>query len=96
MITYNILKTAERLKNLRKKAGYTQEEVADLLNVDRRTITNIELGNKGCSVDMLMRFSKLYGVTVDYLLKGDKEDRQEMLKLLDEMQAQIELIRSLM
>lgn len=60
MITYNILKTAERLKNLRKKAGYTQEEVADLLNVDRRTITNIELGNKGCSVDMLMRFSELY------------------------------------
>ena len=82
MITYNILKTAERLKNLR--------------NVDRRTITNIELGNKGCSVDMLMRFSELYGVTVDYLLKGDKEDRQEMLNLLDEMQAQIELIRSLM
>lgn len=96
MITYNILKTAERLKNLRKKAGYTQEEAADLLNVDRRTITNIELGNKGCSVDMLMRFSELYGVTVDYLLKGDKEDRQEMLNLLDEMQAQIELIRSLM
>ena len=96
MITYNILKTAERLKNLRKKAGYTQEEVADLLNVDRRTITNIELGNKGCSVDMLMRFSERYGVTVDYLLKGDKEDRQEILNLLDEMQAQIELIRSLM
>ena len=96
MITYNILKTAERLKNLRKKAGYTQEEAADLLNVDRRTITNLERGNKGCSVDMLRRFSELYGVTVDYLLKGDKEDRQEMLNLLDEMQAQIELIRSLM
>ena len=45
---------------------------------------------------MLMRFSELYGVTVDYLLKGDKEDRQEILNLLDEMQAQIELIRSLM
>ena len=96
MITYNILKTAERLKNLRKKAGYTQEEVADLLNVDRRTITNIELGNKGCSVDMLMRFSELYGVTTDYLLKGENEDRKEMLKLLDAMQAQIELMRSLL
>ncbi len=43
-----------------------------------------------------MRFSELYSVTTDYLLKGGSEDRQEMLKLLDEMQAQIELIRSLM
>ena len=65
MISYDISKTAERIKDLRKKAGYTQEQVADLLNVDRRTISNIEGGRKGCSVDMLLRFSELYGVTLD-------------------------------
>ena len=96
MITYNILKTAERLKNLRKKAGYTQEEVADLLNVDRRTISNIELGSRGCSVDMFLRFSELYGVTLDYLLKGDEGDRQKILNLLNEMQDQIKLIQTLL
>lgn len=96
MITYNILKTAERLKNLRKKAGYTQEEVADRLNTDRRTISNIELGSRGCSVDMFLRFSELYGVTLDYLLKGDEGDRQKILNLLNEMQNQIKLIQTLL
>lgn len=96
MISYDISKTAERIKNLRKKAGYTQEQVADLLNVDRRTISNIEGGKKGCSVDMFLRFSELYGVTLDYLLKGDCGDRQQVLNLLGEMQAQLDMIRTLL
>ena len=93
---YDISKTAERIKNLRKKAGYTQEQVADLLNVDRRTISNIEGGKKGCSVDMLLRLSELYGVTLDYLLKGDCGDRQQVLNLLNEMQTQLDMIRALL
>lgn len=96
MISYDISKTAGRIKNLRKKAGYTQEQVADLLNVDRRTISNIEGGKKGCSVDMLLRLSELYGVTLDYLLKGDCGDRQQVLNLLGEMQAQLDMIRALL
>lgn len=96
MTSYNIPKTAELLRYLRRKAGYTQEQVASLIGVDRRSIANIELGHKGCSVDMLLRFSELYGVTMDYLLKEDEGDRQRILNLLNGMQEQIELIKALL
>ena len=45
---------------------------------------------------MLLRFSELYGVTMDYLLKEDEGDRQRILNLLNGMQEQIELIKALL
>ena len=79
MISYDISKTAERIKNLRKKAGYTQEQVAELLNVDHRHVARLENGTRGCSVDMLLQISQAFDVSVDYLLTG-KPLQQELVK----------------
>lgn len=63
----------EKLKTLRKQAGWTQAEVADKLGVTLRTYQNYEMGR------MYPRQSRLYGqiaqlfqVTVDYLLNEDE------------------------
>ncbi len=79
MISYDIPKTADRIKELRKKAGYTQERMAELLNVDRRHVARIESGTRGCSVDMLLQMSQVFDVSVDYLLTG-KPLQQELVK----------------
>ena len=80
MKTYNIKETADRIRKLRVSHGYTQEKVACLLGSDRRSLSHIENGSRGCSLDMLIRISALYKVPMDYLLFGRKGD-SEMIKI---------------
>ena len=75
MNTYNIRETASRIRNLRKIHRYTQEQAAELLGIDRRTLGNIETAQKGCSVDLFIRITELYKVSLDYLLLGKDIDR---------------------
>lgn len=70
MKTYNVKETASRIRDLRKTYHYTQEQAAELLKIDRRTLSNIETAQKGCSIDMMLRIAEVYDVTLDYLLMG--------------------------
>ena len=78
MKTYNIKETAARIRNLRVGFGYTQEKAACLLGSDRRSLSHMENGSRGCSLDMLIRISALYKVPMDYLLFGWKGDSELM------------------
>lgn len=57
-----------RMVELRKSHSYTQQYVADYLKIDRSNYSKYELGKLEPSVYMLISLSKLYGVSVDYLL----------------------------
>lgn len=70
-MTYDLTASGKRLQELRKQMGKTQEEVAEQIGLSTNGISKIERGNKGCSVDTLLEFSEFYGVSVDYILKGD-------------------------
>lgn len=59
---------AERLTALRKRAGLSQGDVAERLNVSRQAVSRWETGLTVPSTDNLSRLSKLYGVTLDELL----------------------------
>ena len=76
---YNILEAAARIRTLRDTHGYTQEQAAELLNIDRSFLSRIENGSKGCSVDLFVRLSELYHVSLDYLVLGRSSD-QVLLK----------------
>ena len=52
----------------RKLNGYTQEELAEKINVDRTTISKIELATCGISMDLLFDISNLLDVPVKNLL----------------------------
>ena len=67
---YDIKQSGLRIRQLRLKSGFTQEKIAESLGVDRSFYSRIESGKKGCSVDLLIQFSELYHVSLDYLILG--------------------------
>lgn len=73
MWMYNVKESAKRLKELRRKKGATQEQVAGELNIAVDTIRKNEQGVRGLSVDSIDLFANYYGTTVDYILNGKKD-----------------------
>ena len=57
-----------RLRELRVEKGMTRKELADFLFVSERLISYWENGERECSFDMLIKISKIFNVTIDYLL----------------------------
>lgn len=64
-------KFAERIKELRKEKGWTQEQLASNLGYKRSAISEWETRNKEPVFDTLIQISKLFGVTIDYLLGNE-------------------------
>ena len=60
----------ERLYELRRKAGITQSDAAEALDVSRQTISKWETGIAAPGRDKLLTISKLYGVSLDDLLEN--------------------------
>lgn len=58
------------LKELRKKAGLTQEEVAVRVNVTRQAISSYESGRTRPDLDMLLMLADVYGVDITEILYG--------------------------
>jgi len=50
-------KVGETLKEIREKKGYSQDELAEAMNVNRSTVSKIENGKLNLSVDYLSKFS---------------------------------------
>lgn len=67
---YDMKKSGERIRQLRINNGLTQEQVAETLNISRSFYSRIETGEKGCSVDLLVQFSNLFRVSLDYIILG--------------------------
>ena len=60
---------AGKLAELRKRAGWSQEELAARLDVTRQSVSKWESGQSVPDVERIVRMSELFGVTTDYLLK---------------------------
>lgn len=93
MKTYNMVETASRIRDLRKIHRYTQEQAAELLGIDRRTLGNIETAQKGCSVDMLIRITEVFDVSLDYLLMGRDLNGKNLKANLDAIIQQLNSLR---
>lgn len=70
------MKLNDKIYKCRKKAGMSQEALADQLGVSRQAISKWELGTALPELDNLLAISKLFGVTTDWLLNDD-EDAEE-------------------
>ncbi|MDE6530298.1 MAG: helix-turn-helix domain-containing protein [Lachnospiraceae bacterium] len=64
----------EKLKGLRKEKGYSQEEMAGLLEVSRQAVSKWESDRGIPEIDKLLQISNMFGVTLDYLLKSESPD----------------------
>lgn len=65
----NITPLANRLKQLRKLNNYSQQMVADELNVIRQTYSHYETGRNYPNTEILYKLSKLYDIPVESLMK---------------------------
>lgn len=64
------------LKELRKEKGLTQEQLAETLNVSRRTVSRWETGSNLPDLDLLVEMADLYQVELRELLDGERKNRQ--------------------
>jgi len=62
-----------RIKELRLHSNLTHEELAEEIDFTKGIIWSYELDKKEPSIDHLIRFSNFFNVSLDYLIKGNKE-----------------------
>lgn len=69
----------ERIRNLREDADMTQQQIADLLHINRRTYSSYETGVRGIPVDILCDIADIFNTSTDYLL-GRTNNKKAYLK----------------
>ena len=72
------MELSEKLQELRKQKGLTQEELAEILFVSRTAVSKWESGRGIPNIESLKAISKYFSVSIDELLSGD-----EILKIAD-------------
>ncbi len=72
------MKFSEKLFQLRKKAGMSQESLAEQLGVSRQAISRWEMGTAMPDAPNLLQISILFGISVDYLLHDDYESDDDI------------------
>ena len=67
------IQLGDRLSELRKDHGYTQDYIAELLKVARSSVSAYETGANEPSLENLIKLANLYNVSLDYLCCRTKE-----------------------
>ena len=65
---------ADKIILQRKKKGWSQEELAERMDVSRQAVSKWEMAQSTPDLDKILLMSELFGVSTDYLLKDDIED----------------------
>ncbi len=69
----------ENLTALRRARGWSQEELGERLGVTRQTVSKWELGSTTPELEKLVEMSKLFGISIDELVKGNSGVNEEKL-----------------
>ena len=72
---------ADKIIELRKKKGWSQEELAEMVDVTRQSVSKWESAQSVPDLDKILKLAEIFEVTTDYLLKETKsetEDNSEM------------------
>ena len=96
---------SEKIMTLRKKCGWSQEELADKMDISRQSVSKWESGMSIPDLDKILKLSELFGVSTDYLLKDecneinpqeDGGDKDEVLKVsVEEANRYMDTVKSI-
>ena len=95
-MNYDMKRSGAYIQNLRIRNGYSQNELARVMNINQGSLSRIEFGRKGCSVDLFIQFSEFFHVSLDALILGMEPDatleaernkrlKAEITKLIDQL-----------
>ena len=79
---------ADKIINLRKKNGWSQEELAEKLGVTRQSISKYEGAQSIPDLDKILKLSEIFGVTTDYLIKDELEEEEYAPSLMQENESE--------
>ena len=68
---------ADKITALRKKAGWSQEELAEQLGVTRQSVSKWEGAQSVPDMDKVVQMSRLFGVTTDFLPKDELSEEED-------------------
>ena len=66
-----------RLEEIRKQSGMTQEALAALLEVSRQTISSLEKGRYNPSIILAFKIARLFGLQIEDIFIFEEEDQDE-------------------
>ncbi|SHK54487.1 helix-turn-helix domain-containing protein [Desulforamulus aeronauticus] len=73
------MKFAEKLKKERRDKDWSQEELAEKLFVSRQSVSKWENGQNYPSIEIVIKLSDLFGLTIDELLRSDEELKEKVI-----------------
>ena len=77
---------ADKIVNLRKKAGWSQEELAEKMGVSRQSISKWEGAQSVPDMNRILKLSEVFCVSTDYLLRDDIEELQCLVNPSEEIE----------
>ena len=83
---------ADKIINLRKKNGWSQEELAEKLGVTRQSISKYEGAQSIPDLDKILKLSEIFGVTTDYLIKDELEEEEYVPSQMQENESESDRI----
>lgn len=69
---------ADKIIQLRKQRGWSQEELAERMHVTRQSVSKWESMQSVPDIERVVQLSELFGVSLDYLLKDDVKDSEQI------------------
>lgn len=86
---------AERLKELRKKKGVSQGELADLIEVHFTQVSRYERGETKPNAEAMSKLAKALDTTVDYLMSGTTDNLMQEVGLDKELVSRFKQVQDL-
>lgn len=84
---FDLKSMGKRIQSRRRQLEYTQEQLAELMNVSIQMVSNLERGNKAIRIENLINLSRILNVSVDYLLTGKQnlDDANELSRQIAQL-----------
>lgn len=79
------MKFGDKLLELRKQKGWSQEELGDKLDVSRQTVSKWEAGQTTPEMEKLILMSEVFNVTLDEIMIPDKKENKEFFSNINEL-----------
>lgn len=96
-------KTLENIRRIRTRLGYSQDDIADLMGIERSTYSNFETGKTNLFCKNLSRFAEVVGMTEEEIVSGESKSKtygylQEgnVIDRLDALEAKIDGLTSML
>ena len=87
-----------RIRDLREDRDLRQSDLAKMVGIDQRTISNYETGKSNPDSDALIRLADFFNVSIDYLVGRVQQDfyySQDKKKVIDNIQQSLEELKKM-